>query len=60
MGFCDVAPGEAQHLRLAFLASGRAHTATLTDAQVRKCVAILFCLRAGLACCVAPLQKLGT
>ena len=34
MGFCDVAPGEMKHLRVAYLSAGRAHVALLTDLQV--------------------------
>lgn len=37
MGFCDVAPGEMKHLRVAYLATGRPHVATLTDLQVGSC-----------------------
>jgi Domain of unknown function (DUF3395) len=34
MGFCDVAPGEMKHLRVAYLSAGRPHVALLTDLQV--------------------------
>ena len=34
MGFCDVAPGEMKHLRVAYLSAGRAHICLLTDLQV--------------------------
>jgi Domain of unknown function (DUF3395) len=34
MGFCDVAPGEMKHLRVAYLSAGRPHLALLTDLQV--------------------------
>jgi Domain of unknown function (DUF3395) len=34
MGFCDVAPGEMKHLRVAYLSAGRPHVALLTDMQV--------------------------
>ena len=34
MGFCDVAPGEMKHLRVAYLSADRPHVALLTDLQV--------------------------